>query len=74
LNRSLREPGLLIPAFAPAERLGRVGRRIVGHIDAGFGFDRFGEFGAWYNVLHGEHSVRWTTGQHVDRKAFRIAL
>ena len=57
---------------------------IVGHIDSGFGFDRFGEFGAWLaqdrfyrglarlalgTELHGEHSVRWTTGQVADHKA-----
>ena len=57
---------------------------IVGHIDTGFGFDRFGEFAAWLaqdrfyrglarlalgTELHGEHSVRWTTGQVADHKA-----
>jgi hypothetical protein len=57
---------------------------IVGHIDTGFGFDRFGEFGAWLaqdryyrglarlalgTELHGEHSVRWTTGQVANHKA-----
>jgi hypothetical protein len=57
---------------------------IVGHAATSFGFDRDGEFGAWLaqerlyspmargalaTELHGEHSVRWTTGQLADHKA-----
>jgi hypothetical protein len=57
---------------------------LVGHVGTGFGFDRFGEFGAWLaqdrfyrglarlalgTELHGKHSVRWTTGQVADHKA-----
>ena len=57
---------------------------IVRHIDTGFGFDRFGEFGAWLaqdrfyrgpgrlalgTELREEHSVRWTTGPVADHKA-----
>ena len=72
------------PGISSSRAAWRCGRRILGHIDTGFGFDRFGEFGAWLaqdrfyrglarlalgNELHGEHSVRWTTGQLVDHKA-----
>ena len=57
---------------------------IVGHAAARFGFDRDGEFGAWLaqerlyspmaraalaTELHGEHCVRWTTGELADHKA-----
>lgn len=57
---------------------------IVGHVGPGLGFDRDGEFAAWLvqerlyrglarwalaTELHGEHSVRWTTGVLSDHKA-----
>lgn len=57
---------------------------IVSHARRGLGFDRHGEFAAWLNEhtvytglarwalateLHGEHSVRWTTGEVAEHKA-----
>ena len=57
---------------------------LVGHVGAGRGFDRDGEFAAWLiqeqwyrglgrwalaTELHAEHSVRWTTGSLSDHKA-----
>jgi hypothetical protein len=57
---------------------------IIGHVGPGLGFDRDGEFFAWLvqerlyrglarwalaTELHGEHSVRWTTGVLSDHKA-----
>lgn len=57
---------------------------IVSHAWRGLGFDRHGEFAAWLNEhslysglarwalateLHGEHSVRWTTGEVAEHKA-----
>ncbi len=60
---------------------------IVGHARLRVGFDRDGEFAAWRfqerlhstvarpalaTELHGEHSVRWTTGDLPEHKAFLI--
>ena len=57
---------------------------LVGHIGPQLGFDRDGEFAAWLvqervyrglarwalaTELHGEHSVRWTSGELSDHKA-----
>jgi hypothetical protein len=57
---------------------------IIRHVVPGLGFDRDGEFAAWLvqerlyrglarwalaTELHGEHSVRWTTGVLSDHKA-----
>jgi hypothetical protein len=57
---------------------------ILGHARLRLGFDRDGEFGVWLSQerfhgplarralateLHGQHSVRWTTGQPVECKA-----
>lgn len=56
----------------------------IGHGRRRLGFDRHGEFGAWLaqeplhgplarralaTELHGQHSVRWTTGQVAEPKA-----
>lgn len=60
---------------------------LLGHVGPGFGFDRDGEFAAWieqdrrYRVLaraalatelHGQHSVRWSTGELAEPKALLI--
>ena len=57
---------------------------ILGHARLGLGFDRDGEFAAWLSQerrhsplarralateLHGQHSVRWTTGEVAAPKA-----
>jgi hypothetical protein len=57
---------------------------ILGHVRLGLGFDRDEEFAVWWSQdrqyrglarwalateLHGEHSVRWTTGQCAEHKA-----
>jgi hypothetical protein len=62
----------------------RVVHDLVSHASLGFGFDRDGEFSGWLNEdrmyhglarwalateLHGEHSVRWTTGNVAEHKA-----
>src|SRR5262249_34876840 len=59
----------------------------VGHGRLGVGFDRDGEYTAWLaqerfhtplarralaTELHGQHSVRWTTGQMAAPKAFLL--
>ena len=60
---------------------------LIGHVLPGFGFDRDGEYAAWLRQerlhtglarqalateLHGEHSVRWTTGEPSDHKALLL--
>jgi len=60
---------------------------LLGHVVPGFGFDRDGEFAAWIEQdwcyrglaraalateLHGQHSVRWTTGEIAEPKAMLI--
>ncbi len=60
---------------------------VIGHGLFGLGFDRDGEFTAWRfqerfhstlarralaTELHGEHSVRWTTGDLPEHKAFLL--
>lgn len=60
---------------------------ILGHVRLGLGFDRDEEFAVWRaqdrqyrglarsalaTELHGEHSVRWTTGQPADHKAILL--
>jgi hypothetical protein len=60
---------------------------LYGHVAAGMGFDRDGELGAWLaqdrcyrglaraalaTELHGQHSVRWSTGDLAEPKAFLI--
>jgi hypothetical protein len=60
---------------------------LVGHVGPRFGFDRDGEYAAWLaqdrfyrglarwalaTELHGEHSVRWTTGALADHKAMLL--
>jgi hypothetical protein len=60
---------------------------LVGHVLAGFGFDRDGEFSAWHaqdryyrglarwalaTELHAQHSVLWTTGELAEPKAMLI--
>jgi len=62
---------------------------IVSHGWCRFGFDRHGEFSAWLTEsrintglarwalateLHGEHSVRWTSGYLADHKALLLEL
>jgi hypothetical protein len=57
---------------------------VLGHGALAVGFDRHGEFAAWRHQerfhsrlarralateLHGEHSVRWTTGELAEHKA-----
>jgi hypothetical protein len=57
---------------------------LVGHVAPRFGFDRDGEHAAWLvqdrlcsglarcalaTELHGEHSVRWVTGEFAEHKA-----
>jgi hypothetical protein len=57
---------------------------ILGHARLGLGFDRDGEFAVWLaqerlhsplarralaTELHGQHSVRWTTGEVAAPKA-----
>ena len=57
---------------------------VVGHARLGLGFDRDGEFAVWLSQeqfhsplarralateLHGQHSVRWTTGEVAEPKA-----
>ena len=59
----------------------------MGHVLPGFGFDRDGEFAAWIEQdrhyrglaraalateLHGQHSVRWSTGELAEPKAVLI--
>jgi len=60
---------------------------ILGHVRLGLGFDRDEEFAVWWaqdrqyrglarwalaTELHGEHSVRWTTGQVAEHKAILL--
>ena len=60
---------------------------VIGHGLLGLGFDRDGEFTVWRfqerfhsrlarralaTELHGEHSVRWTTGDLPEHKAFLL--
>ena len=57
---------------------------VLGHARLGLGFDRNGEFAVWLSQeqfhsplarraiateLHGQHSVRWTTGEVAEPKA-----
>ena len=57
---------------------------VLGHARLGLGFDRHGEFAVWLSQeqfhsplarralateLHGQHSVRWTTGEVAEPKA-----
>jgi hypothetical protein len=57
---------------------------VLGHAAPGVGFDRHGEFAAWRfqerfhsplarralaTELHGEHSIRWITGELAEHKA-----
>lgn len=61
----------------------------IGHAGLGMGFDRDGEFAAWRwqdrlhgplarralaAELHGQHSVRWTTGRQAAPKAVLLDL
>jgi hypothetical protein len=74
------EPGGLYDRF-------RAVHDILGHVGLGLGFDRHDEFAVWWtqdrqyvglarwalaSELHGEHSVRWTTGQAAEHKAVRL--
>jgi hypothetical protein len=60
---------------------------IVGHVQLRLGFDRDGEFAVWLTQerrhsplarwalateLHGQHSVRWTTGEFAEPKAILL--
>jgi hypothetical protein len=60
---------------------------LLGHVLPAFGFDRDGEFAAWIEQdqwyeglarralateLHGQHSVRWSTGELAEPKAILI--
>jgi hypothetical protein len=57
---------------------------VIGHAGLQLGFDRDGEYASWLaqerlhsplarralaTELHGQHSVRWTTGQMAEPKA-----
>jgi hypothetical protein len=61
---------------------------ILGHVRPGLGFDRDGEYTSWLiqdrqyrglarwalaTELHGEHSVRWTSGEIAEHKATLLA-
>jgi hypothetical protein len=61
---------------------------LLGHARPGLGFDRDGEFSSWLiqdrqyrglarwalaTELHGEHSVRWTSGEIAEHKATLLA-
>jgi hypothetical protein len=65
------------------DRFGAV-HDVLGHAHLGVGFDREGEYATWRfqerfhsllarralaTELHGEHSVRWTTGEVPEHKA-----
>jgi hypothetical protein len=60
---------------------------VLGHVVPDAGFDRHGEYAAWLyqeryyrgparqalaTLIHGEHTVLWTTGVTVDHKAFLL--
>jgi hypothetical protein len=83
LDRDRRHPLLDTSMGGTYDRL-RAVHDIVSHGVCGYGFDRHGEFAAWLTddriyrgparwalatELHGEHSVRWTTGDSADHKA-----
>jgi hypothetical protein len=82
-DRDRRHPLLDTSVGGAFDRL-RAVHDIVSHGWCRYGFDRHGEFSAWLTEdrlytglarwalateLHGEHSVRWTTGNVADHKA-----
>jgi hypothetical protein len=82
-DRDRRHPLLDCSVGGAYDRL-RAVHDIVSHGWCRYGFDRHGEFSAWLHEdrmytglarwalateLHGEHSVRWTTGTVADHKA-----
>jgi hypothetical protein len=84
--RDRAHPVLDSSPLGPYDRF-RALHDLVGHVHQGFGFDRDGEFSAWIaqdrcyrglaraalaTELHGQHSVRWTTGELAEPKALLI--
>jgi hypothetical protein len=84
-DRDHRHPGLDPSAY---DRF-RAVHDLVSHAGFGYGFDRHGEFSGWIaedrmytglarwalaTELHGEHSVRWTTGRRAEHKAVLLPL
>jgi len=82
-NADRRHPLMGSERGGPYDRF-RAVHDVVGHAHLGLGFDRDGEFSVWLaqarlhsplarwalaTELHGQHSVRWTTGDVAEPKA-----
>ena len=86
VDRDRRHPLLDNERGAAYDRL-RAVHDVLGHARPGVGFDRDGEYAAWLvqerfhsplarralaTELHGQHSVRWTTGEIAPPRAMLL--